>query len=85
MLRPWRHSLRNAQSVSREDTADVGLVGGEVGEAVIAVARHQMPLGAEIMVHAGGKEVAALRSQDVGLVADDVDVIADCARESAAA
>jgi hypothetical protein len=37
------------------------------------------------MVHTGGKEVAALRSEDVGFVADDADAIADRSRKRAAA
>src|ERR1700748_2170996 len=67
LLRTRRHGLRNAKGISRKHTANVDLVGGKVGEAVVAVARHQVPLGAEVMVHTGGKEVAALRSEDVGL------------------
>ena len=51
--------LGNANLVAREDAADIDLVGGKVGEAVVAIARHQVPLVAEVMVHAGGKEVAA--------------------------
>ena len=61
LLRPGCQGLRNTEGIARKDTTDIDLVGGKVGEAVITVARHQVPLGAEIMVHAGGKEVAALR------------------------
>ncbi len=85
LLRPGRHGLGNAKGVARKDTTDIDLVVRKVGEAVIAVARHQVPLCAKVVIQAGSEEVAALWEQDVGFVADDVDAIADRARERTAA
>jgi hypothetical protein len=67
----------NTHFVAGEDSADIYLVGGELIQLEVTVAPHNVPLLAEVMINAGNVEVAALRSQQVGLVADGVDAIAE--------
>ena len=60
LLRTAGDGGRGAQFVACEESTDIDLAGRSLGQLVIAVAGHPVPLVAEVMVDAGHKKVVLL-------------------------
>ena len=65
-LRAMGHRRRHAYFVTWEEAANVNLVIGSSQQMVVAVARHEMPLRAEVVVQAKRSVVIGLRDGKVG-------------------
>src|SRR5215470_16427506 len=64
-----RQGIDDAQLVAWEESANVDLVHGGTQEPVVAVARHEVPLRAKIVIDSSNAEVAVLRDQSVAFEA----------------
>src|SRR6185312_7120412 len=60
LLRAAGERRGSAERAATEDAADVVLAVGDAGQFVIAIAGHEVPLVAEVVVEAGDSEVVAL-------------------------
>jgi hypothetical protein len=76
LLRIIRKGPRNPQRVAREEPADVHLLGAGTLQVVVAIATHEMPLLAEVVVDACHSEIRGLGSRHVGGKSKDVQSIA---------
>src|SRR5215471_2051114 len=68
--------MRNANSVPCCEAADVHLIRSGVLQVVVAVAAHEVPLFAEIVVDACHREIRSLREGDVGAKSQNVNAVA---------
>ncbi len=64
----WRRKLRYTQFVAGEEPSDVYLAGRSLRQLVIAIAGHEVPLIAEVVVEPADEEVILCREVQGGLV-----------------
>src|ERR1700722_11447828 len=76
LQRALGYRSRDTQRISGEEAADVDLIIVARGQLVPTIARHKVPLGPKIVVHAPDCEVASSRQGDVGREAQFVGTFA---------
>src|SRR5580700_591005 len=69
--------LRGTHSVATEETSDVDLVIGGTLQMVIAVAGHEVPLRAKVMVNARHAEVVVQRYGQIGAEIQGIHTVAN--------
>ena len=59
------HRSRRTQRIAGEEAANVNLVRSGAGQVVVAVAGHEVPLVAEVVVKAGNSKVVVLGKRHI--------------------
>ena len=66
----------HAKFIARKETPNVDLIDRGTSQLEVAIGRHEMPLGTEVVIQARHSEVGSLRDPDIGRETQNIDPVA---------